>query len=393
MSCRRIAVILAVLAVVAILILGALGFVLWQRFWAPPPAARIVSPEAGALVTAGDNYTILVNADPGAARIELWVDGAPLRGAANPQPQSGQPWEAPQQWQATIPGPHSLIVRAYDANDRVSASAPLTVAVVPPGLIAFVANRTGNEEIYTMRTDGGELRQLTSNGLTNREPAWSRTGALAYASTQRAGDLDIWRLAADASSAAWLTSSPASDYAPAWSADGRLAFVSNRDGGDDIYLMDGNGANQTRLTRDGFAGQPTWSPDGQRLAFTASRGVSWDIQVIGVTGTSITRLTSGGRNWFPAWSPQGDKIAFISDRDGTPQVWTMNTDGSAPVRLSDFPAVAEHPAWSPDAEWLVCVAATGEGDGVNARELYLLKADGAMAVSYTHLTLPTILRV
>lgn len=383
MTCRRLAVILAVLAVVAMLGLGVLGFIVVQRFWAPPPAARIASPEAGALFTAGDNYTIVVRAEAGAARLELWVDGAPLRGAANPQPKSNQPWEAPQQWQATTPGPHALIVRAYDANGRVSISAPLTVTVVPPGMIAFTSNRTGYEEIYTMRTDGGDLRQLTRNGLTNREPAWSRTGALAYASTQRAGDLDIWRMAADGSGASWLTTSSASDYAPAWSPDGRLAFVSNRDGGEDIYLMDGNGANQTRLTRDGFAGQPTWSPDGQRLAFTSSRGAAWDINVIGATGSSLARLTSGGRNWFPAWSPQGDKVAFVSDREGTPQVWTMNTDGSAPVRRSDFPAGAEHPTWSPDGQWLIGVAATGEADGVNARELYLLKADGTILVRLT----------
>ena len=39
----------------------------------------------------------------------------------------------------------------------------------------------------------------------------------------------------------------------------------------------------------------------------------------------------------PAWSPDGTRIAFASDRDGGLRIWTMNADGSDPVKISDIP--------------------------------------------------------
>ena len=46
-----------------------------------------------------------------------------------------------------------------------------------------------------------------------------------------------------------LTEHPADDRWPAWSPDGReLAFASRRDGNWELYMMDYDGHNQTRLT-------------------------------------------------------------------------------------------------------------------------------------------------
>ena len=42
---------------------------------------------------------------------------------------------------------------------------------------------------------------------------------------------------------------PAHDYSPAWSPDGtKIAFVSERDGNPEIYVMNADGSNQTRIT-------------------------------------------------------------------------------------------------------------------------------------------------
>lgn len=72
--------------------------------------------------------------------------------------------------------------------------------------IAFFSNRDGNFEIYVMKSDGTSQRNLTNN--------------------------------------------PARDAGPAWSPDGRkIVFYSNRDGeGEEIYLMNSDGANPVRLT-------------------------------------------------------------------------------------------------------------------------------------------------
>ncbi len=86
---------------------------------------------------------------------------------------------------------------------------------------------------------------------------------------------------------------------------GQIAFVSNRDGNFEVYVMDTDGSNQTRLTNN-------------------------------------PAIDEG-----PAWSPDGTKIAFRSDRDGNFEVYVMDTDGSNQTRLTNNPAFDSFPAWSP----------------------------------------------
>jgi Tol biopolymer transport system component len=45
--------------------------------------------------------------------------------------------------------------------------------------------------------------------------------------------------------------------------------------------------------------------------------------------------------------------------------------------------LCELPSWSPDGYWLAFVAYSGEGTGVNAREIYLMRADGQDQVRLT----------
>jgi len=54
---------------------------------------------------------------------------------------------------------------------------------------------------------------------------------------------------ADGSDVQRLTFNPAADVEPAWSPDGsRIAWRSERDGNAEIYVMNADGSNQTRLT-------------------------------------------------------------------------------------------------------------------------------------------------
>ena len=48
----------------------------------------------------------------------------------------------------------------------------------------------------------------------------------------------------------------------------RIAFSSDRNGDAEIYVMDADGSNQTRLTNiPNYDSRPSWSPDGSRIAF------------------------------------------------------------------------------------------------------------------------------
>ena len=78
-------------------------------------------------------------------------------------------------------------------------------------------------------------------------------------------------------------------------------------GGKDIWSMDADGSNQTRLTeskRIEFGS--VFSPDGTMIAFSregpATRFGLW---VMPADGSSATRLTSGKFDFFPDWQPVG----------------------------------------------------------------------------------------
>jgi len=66
-------------------------------------------------------------------------------------------------------------------------------------------------------------------------------------------------------------------------------------------------------------------------------------------GSDVRRLTDSPSrvDEDPAWSPDGKRIAFQSDRDGNYEIYTVNADGSDPVRLTDQRGGDYWPSWGP----------------------------------------------
>src|SRR3990172_2669287 len=82
---------------------------------------------------------------------------------------------------------------------------------------------------------------------------------------------------------------------------GLIAFLSLRTGNEEIWVMNGDGANPVQLTNNpGNDIFPAWSPDGRKIAF-ASQVVpgdrtSTEIFVMKADGTGQTRLTFNAVN-------------------------------------------------------------------------------------------------
>ncbi len=227
----------------------------------------------------------------------------------------------------------------------------IRVAWSPDGKhIAFVAQTDEHDqEIFTMREDGSRPRQLTHTcSRSEREPAWSPDGRrIAYVSDFGGA---IYRMKADGSGKRRLTRGK-NDGSPSWSPKGDKLVISRFS---ELFTIRSDGTHPKRLTRSKGANfDPAWAPAGGRIAFESTRaGPSPQIYTIRADGSGVTPLTHGPVGAAdPAWSPEGSRIAFIRDSD----VWTMNADGTNPVRLTRFDGYTEaaHPAWSPDGTRIV----------------------------------------
>ena len=163
-------------------------------------------------------------------------------------------------------------------------------------------------------------------------------------------------------------------------AAGRIAFQSDREGNWEIYVMNADGSDVTRLT-DNLADDyfPTWSPDVRRIAFTSRREDNWEIYVVNADGSGLTRLTDNSvDDAAPSWSPDGRYIAFASRRDGTEEIYAMNVDGSGVIRLTDNESLDIGPSWSPDGR-RIAFYSTRDGDF----EIYIMNANGSRVTRLT----------
>ena len=84
--------------------------------------------------------------------------------------------------------------------------------------------------------------------------------------------------------------SPTPEAPPADPGLGKIVFWSTRDGNAELYAMNADGSNVTRLTfHNGIDTVPRWSPDGSRIAFASTRTGDFEIYVMDADGSNTIR--------------------------------------------------------------------------------------------------------
>lgn len=286
--------------------------------------------------------------------------------------------------------------------------------------IAF-ARVSGKSNIYVMNADGTNPVAVTSDGplpdtVGSGDPTWSPDGTkLAFVSDRNGKRRqEIWVINVDGTGLTQLTTNVqlttdgqgpvySKDFEPAWSPDGsRIAFSSDRAGigNHELYVMNPDGTNAIRLTNtpndDRF---PTWSPDSQKIAFSRNGGAQPGIKIMNRDGTNEVNVISGG--FGPAWSPDGTRFAFQGLDPGNGfmvAVFTVNSDGTNVVKITDNAFNCNAPAWAPSASSgiptskISGLVLSGNGSPVNGATLNLTgtlsrgtQSDAAGAYSFAGL--------
>lgn len=154
--------------------------------------------------------------------------------------------------------------------------------------LAYCGERNGNFDIYTIGTEGGQEKRLTTSEGLDDGPDYSSDGKYIYFNSYRTGHMQIWRMRSDGSQPEQLTTDENSNWFPHPSPDNRwivyIAYTSdekqNHSFGREVKLRLMN--LKTRAIRDltpvfyggqGTINVPSWSPDSQRIAF-----ISYSVQ-------------------------------------------------------------------------------------------------------------------
>jgi Tol biopolymer transport system component len=195
---------------------------------------------------------------------------------------------------------------------------------------------TGRPEIYVMNADGSGMRRLLRSEVA-WHPRWSPDGTrISFHSLDRSvGRFLPYVMNSDGSNVRVVGSHPADTFYLEWSPDGsRFLFISNRCPRcyGTVYVMPIDGSSEQQLTDDAICvtnvSIAQWSPDGSRIAYSCDTDPS-GFFIMRSDGTGSTRLTSSTENgamYGLAWSPDGTQLAFTSNRGSsffTP-VWHVN---------------------------------------------------------------------
>jgi eukaryotic-like serine/threonine-protein kinase len=211
--------------------------------------------------------------------------------------------------------------------------------------LAFISNRSGNDEVWLKDLIDGKQSQLTvSPPLFKQHCVISRDGGrVAYMSggasnKAGAGMINIVPTSGGLPEEIW----PNGGYVWDWSTDGELLVFKKGVESWPLHLLDLTRKEEMLLLhhRDYSLFQGRFSPDGRWIAFEAGDGgfflfLAPFSRSRSIAASDWVAVIHDKDRWAhkPRWGPEGNSIYFVSDRDGYSCIWrqSLNPTSKRPV--------------------------------------------------------------
>jgi hypothetical protein len=266
-------------------------------------------------------------------------------------------------------------VKSTDSVDNEEVSGDYSFTTLSKILFESGSGRMG---IYTIDADGSNLTNISTNTQGwDVAPRWSSIANKIVFQSERDGNWEIYVMDTNGLNQSRLTYNTSVDSSPSWSADGtKIIFESYRDGDADIYIMDSDGLNQTRLTNTTtLEREPLFSPDGSKIVYSSWDNGQSEIYIMDSDGSNQTRLTDNTvTDSSPSWSADGSKIAY--EHDGN--ICMMDADGSNVTQITHYPLRCHDPSISPSGDQIAFVYE------FNGYHIYLIDIDGSNMTDITN---------
>ena len=206
---------------------------------------------------------------------------------------------------------------------RVSAANLIESAALSPKGERIVFSARG--DVFSAPAEKGPTRNLThSSGAHDKWPRWSPDGSRIAFVSDKSGEEELYIAPQDGSTPAeQLTQGgKAMRYGPVWAPDGKRIAFSDKDGKVFVLTVADRKLLQIADSTQGQVRDYTWSPYGNHLAFSMSEPNGFSAIFIWSAGDGqLRRITDVMFNAHtPAWDPLGNYIYYLSDREFAPQI-------------------------------------------------------------------------
>jgi Tol biopolymer transport system component len=244
------------------------------------------------------------------------------------------------------------------------------------------AIQMGNLEAAVKAVFGLDLEGLTK--------AWHEYAALV---TLPKGE-EFGVLDQDATRITWKNASPTHmNIVPSVSPDGRdVVYISDKDGYEDLYVLredDTGSKKEERIAEGGrsksfeamrfYDSTIGWSRDGRKIAVVSKCGRDDALYIMNpYTKETMHRYVFRELNGLqsPGFDPEGKRVVFVGNTGGSSDLYLLDLESGALVRLTQDRFSELHPQWSPNGKSIIF--ATDRGDGTDEESLIFGDCDLAV---------------
>ncbi|CAN5736881.1 hypothetical protein BH24ACI2_BH24ACI2_15010 [soil metagenome] len=231
-----------------------------------------------------------------------------------------------------------LLNMENSSTGRVLADAT-TVAFAPNGRIIFSSAMSGNDEIWSINTDGSGQRQLTNDAADESSPIVSPDNNSIFFTSNRMGEAHIWRMNADGSNQTQITNKEGG-FPLSVSPDGKW-----------LYYHSGRQRMLWRVSAEGGKEQLVLnkrkyrfavSPDGLQAAFFEKQGEENVLMIVsladGQTVKTFRPVDEKAKLVQLAWTRDGKNLTYIlaNSKFENNTLWLQPLDEETPQQIADL---------------------------------------------------------